>query len=324
MSKSSRPAGRASRLAALLALSAAGTAGLIAAAASPALASTPTVHTASSSSTARVYRFTTLDDQADPTFNQLLGINGKGLVVGYFGSGADGHPNQGYQLTSPYGQANYHSENYPGAVQTQVTAINYNGNTAGFWVDAAGANHGFVEWNGVFASYDAPHSSFTQILGLNNAGTAVGFYTDHAGVNHGFKLNQATGTFTTINVPGTNTTATAINKYGDITGFTTGGNGQTIGWLLRQGRVSTFLYPNSAATTPFGINDSDEIVGSYVDGANNTHGFTLTNPLTHAHFATVDDPNGANSTVINGLNDSGVLVGFYTDAAGNTDGLLAQ
>ena len=121
MSKSSRPAGRASRLVALLALSAAGTAGLIAAAASPALASTQTVHTASSTSTARVYRFTTLDDQADPTFNQLLGINGKGLVVGYFGSGEDGHPNQGYQLTSPYSQANYHSENFPGAVQTQVT-----------------------------------------------------------------------------------------------------------------------------------------------------------------------------------------------------------
>lgn len=327
MSKPARPArsaGRVSRIAALLAFSAASTAGLISVAAAPALASTQAAHSVSSSSAAHTYRFTTLDDQADPTFNQLLGINNTGRIVGYFGSGADGHPNRGYQLTKPYGQANYLNENFPGSMQTQVTAVSNNGNTAGFWVDGTGANHGFVEWNGVFTSYDGPHSKFTQILGLNKAGIAVGFYTDKAGVNHGFKLSQATGKFTTLKVSGTNTTATAINNNGDITGFTTGGDGETIGWLLHQGHVSTFVYPGGGATTPFGINDNDEIVGSYVDGANNTHGFTLTTPLTKAHFATVDDGAGAGGTVINGLNDSGKLVGFYTDAALNVHGFLAQ
>ena len=49
------------------------------------------------------YRFTTLDNQADPTFNQLLGINQHGVIAGYFGSGAMGHPNKGYLLTAPYG-----------------------------------------------------------------------------------------------------------------------------------------------------------------------------------------------------------------------------
>jgi hypothetical protein len=49
--------------------------------------------------TARIgYGFRTLDDTADPTFNQLLGINDSGLIAGYFGSGAPGHPNMGYQL----------------------------------------------------------------------------------------------------------------------------------------------------------------------------------------------------------------------------------
>ena len=45
--------------------------------------------------------FTTLNNQADPTFNQLLGINDQGVIAGYFGSGDTGHPNQGYtaQLT---------------------------------------------------------------------------------------------------------------------------------------------------------------------------------------------------------------------------------
>ena len=33
------------------------------------------------------YTFKTLDDHADPTFNQLLGINDHGKIAGYFGSG---------------------------------------------------------------------------------------------------------------------------------------------------------------------------------------------------------------------------------------------
>src|SRR5579871_4509728 len=61
------------------------------------------------------YAFTTLDDQADPTFNQLLGINDHGVIAGYFGSGLSGHPNKGYTLVPPYGQGNYINENFPGS-----------------------------------------------------------------------------------------------------------------------------------------------------------------------------------------------------------------
>src|SRR5712691_7250571 len=50
------------------------------------------------------YTFKTLNDHADPTFNQLLGINNHGKIAGYFGSGATGHPNKGYTLSPPYGQ----------------------------------------------------------------------------------------------------------------------------------------------------------------------------------------------------------------------------
>ncbi len=51
-------------------------------------------------------KFTTLDDQADPTFNQLLGINDEGKIAGYFGSGTPPtvHPNKGYTLNFPYSQ----------------------------------------------------------------------------------------------------------------------------------------------------------------------------------------------------------------------------
>jgi hypothetical protein len=274
------------------------------------------------------FTFTTLDDQADPTFNQLLGINDKRTIVGYFGSGAPGHPNQGYRLVRPYAQSSYINENFPGSVQTQVVAINNLRDTAGFWVDGANKNFGFVEWNGVFTSFRNPHTgkgTVNQLLGLNDAGIAVGFYTDGNGVNHGYELNQATGQFTAIVPPGgSNVTAAGINDNGDVTGFYTAASGAVVGYLLKGNTFSEFEFPGSANTTPFGINKKDQIVGAYVDASGMTHGFLLSNPLNHAQWQSIDDPNGIGTTLLNGLNDRDDLVGFYVDAAGNTDGFLAQ
>ena len=56
---------------------------------------------AASAASAQTFSFTTLDNPGDPTFNQLLGINDNGVIVGYFGSGAAGHPNVGYEISPP-------------------------------------------------------------------------------------------------------------------------------------------------------------------------------------------------------------------------------
>ncbi len=77
------------------------------------------------------YTFKTLDNSSDLTFNQLLGINGNGLIAGYFGSGLKGHPNRGYLLSND-GSGSYTSENFPGAAQTQVTGLDNVGVTVGF------------------------------------------------------------------------------------------------------------------------------------------------------------------------------------------------
>ena len=137
---------RLKRSAAALAAGLAASAGTLALPSAAAQAATP------GHRTAVTYKFTTLDDAADPTFNQLLGINVHNVICGYFGSGAAGHPNMGYQLKPPYGQADYVNENFPGSAQTQVTGLNNFIDTAGFWVSKAGTNRGFVEWNGVFSS----------------------------------------------------------------------------------------------------------------------------------------------------------------------------
>ena len=289
-------------------------------------------HAHQATATATNYTFSTLDDQADPTFNQLLGINSHNVIAGYFGSGATGHPNQGYLLNPPYGQSSYVSENFPGSVQTQVTGLNNKGDSSGFWVGANGTNHGFVEWNGVFASYNDPNTphmagSVNQLLGVNNNGVAVGFYNDAKGNSHPYEVNQATGVFTAIHVPGKTAVATGINNNGDIVGFSTGSHGKSFSWLLSGGHLTTFGFPGipgGSHTQAFGINDKDQIVGSYLDSSGMSHGFLLTGPKGPAsHWQTIDDPGGVGSTVINGINDAGDLAGFYTDSAGNTDGMLA-
>jgi hypothetical protein len=274
------------------------------------------------------YTFTTLDNQADPTFNQLLGINSHNVISGYFGAGTPGHPNKGYLLNPPYAQSNYVNENFPGSAQTQVTSLNNLGDTAGFWVTANNTNHAFIEWNGVFTSYNDPNTphmagSVNQILGINNSGEAVGFYNDKNGHAHAFRLNQGTGKFAAIDVPGTSVTATGVNTAGDVVGISTTG-AVTSSWLKIGSSLTAFQFPGGSDTQAFGINTKNQIVGSYLDGSGVQHGFVLTNPLgPHSVWQSIDDPNGIGSTVVNGINTAGDLVGFYTDAAGNTDGMLA-
>jgi len=87
------------------------------------------------------YNFQSISNPNDVTFTQLLGINNAGAIAGYFGSGATGHPNQGFTLILPN---SFTSENFPSSVQTQVVGINNAGDTAGFYIDTAGVTHGFA------------------------------------------------------------------------------------------------------------------------------------------------------------------------------------
>jgi CHRD domain len=277
------------------------------------------------------YSFQTLDDNSDLTFNQLLGINSGGVIAGYFGSGAQGHPNMGYLL----GQGSYRNENFPGSAQTQVTGLNDNGVTVGFWSGMNNAsmsndNSGFYAINGsdyhsVNFPADSPASPpVDQLLGVNDHDVAVGFYTDAKGNNHGYEYSISGNSFSRVLDPsdtGASLTAAAINNHGDVAGFYADAAGRTDGFLKAAGGQFTSLaYPGASATSAFGVNDDDEVVGTYTDGTGNsatTHGFTWT---PGGGFAIVDDPHGIGATTINGVNDRGDLVGFYTDAKGNTDG----
>jgi hypothetical protein len=282
------------------------------------------------------FAYRTIDNHRDPTFNQLLGINNSGLIVGYFGSGAAGHPNKGYMLRSPHNQGDFSAENFPGSVQTQVTGLNDNGVSVGFWsrMDTASmhnANFGFYRFRGryhtvLFPTRNNSKPPVNQLLGVNDHGVAVGFYSDSSNTNHGYTYNIFTHRFRIVRVPGeSNVTAAAINNLGDIAGFGTDSAGVTVGYLLRSdGTTFSLAVPGASATQAFGVNDGDVVVGAYTVGSGSSamsYGFEWAPGI---GFETISDPNGIGSTVINGINDRGTIVGFYTDAAGNTDGMLAH
>ena len=306
----------------------------------PASASTQAAQAPAANGSSR-YQFTTLDNAKDLTFNQLLGINDNGHIAGYFGSGAAGHPNKGYLLRPPFGQGNYQNLNFPGSVQTQVTGLNDEGVQVGFWSTQNNANltnnnFGFYLRNGQFHTVNFPTGDnasppVDQLLGVNNHDVAVGFYTNGQGNNRGFEYNIITHRFSRVLKPGApagtagpSLTAAAINNRGDVAGFYTNSRGVTVAFLkYGYGRFLTLAVRGASMTQAFGVNDRDEVVGSYTVGTGNNavmHGFTWR----PGHgFTTVDDPHGIGTTIINGVNDRGDLVGFYTDSAGNTDGMLA-
>ena len=286
------------------------------------------------------YQFRTVDNARDLTFNQLLGVNNEGVIAGYLGSGAQGHPNQGYLLRN----GSFTPENFPGSVQTQVTGLNDRGVTVGFWSGMNNANQvndnfGFYSAGGRFHSVNFPTGNnaspqVDQLLGVNDHDIAVGFYTNAQGGNRGYTYDIRTRTFNRVLVPGApagqdqgsgpSLTAAGINNHGDVTGFYARTSSRTDAFLrLGSGRFLTLAVPGAAMTQALGVNDSDEVVGVYTVGSGDSaqmHGFTWR----PGHgFRTVDDPHGIGATVVNGVNDAGELVGFYTDAAGNTDGMIA-
>jgi len=285
-----------------------------------------------SAASAQTFTFSTLDNPADPTFNQLLGINDHGTIVGYFGSTAVGHPNIGYEISPPY--TKFVSNNQPGSVQTQATGINNAGYTAGFWSDTnlggGDANFAFLRapigHNFTYVSTIDPDTGsvprISQALGINNSNVVAGFFADANGATHGFTYTLATGAYTTFNANNASVAFTGINDSGTTCGTVTTAQQITYGFTRNAsgGVFGSFRVPGSKNTQLLGINNEGVTVGFYTDGNNLMHGLYYV-PAT-GNWLRVDDPDGVQGTVINGLNNKNELVGFYTDAAGNVHGMV--
>lgn len=123
---------------------------------------------------------------------------------------------------------------------------------------------------------------------------------------------NGTCSFQTLQLPGNANgfdSVEAINDIGAIVGNIADANEQlSRGYLLFNGKLTTFKFPGSLLTAAHDINNHAQIVGEYTDRYDHLHGFVVHS----GGFQTIDVP-GTSDTVVEGINDFGDMVGFFVN-----------
>ena len=180
----------------------------------------------------------------------------------------------------------------------------------------AAQGHGIT----LFDAPDAGHGleQGTLAICINQGGTVAGYYIDSNRKEHGF-VRAANAAITEFDVPNLHgPLVTAINASGEVVGYGTrvsGGDGTNHGFLRRNTTYIAINVPGSADTVVTGINDSDEMAGSFDDAAGIWHGFIREASGTYTTF---DEPDATLSqlglgTRVLGINAGGDVTGYYND-----------
>jgi uncharacterized membrane protein len=256
---------------------------------------------------------------ADLSHDSAYSINDNGDVAGSFATNTDESNDieHGFLLRSGV----FTQYDVPGSHDTEVGAINNNGDFAGTFSDTGSQNfdHGFVVRNGKLKTFDVFNTcSFPDINGMNNDGDIVGAFdrtskdcNNFFGTHAFFRSEE--GGLTQFDIAGAvGTEAQGINDKLCIVGFWTDGSFNDHGFLIRNLKdVVLFDYPGATETDPYGINDAGVIVGSYVDSSDNTHGFLRT-PEPNVTYTTIDEGTDI-PTALRAINKHGNMAGFITE-----------
>ena len=154
------------------------------------------------------YSYMKVNNNTDPTFNQLLGINDSGLIAGLLRLRRGWAPQPRLPRLGSLRSGPFQQRELPPAAQTQVTGLNNTGATVGFFVDTARRPAGLPLLPPPLPHGQLPDGQPGQARRRSAArrqrqGVAVGFYTDAKGVNHGYVYNIHTTTSTCSRRPGT-------------------------------------------------------------------------------------------------------------------------
>jgi hypothetical protein len=225
---------------------------------------------------------------AKSTSTAIMGVNDLGDRVGFYMK-TDG-TRHGFIL---YHQGTFKVIDYPGLSSPYFTVpmgINKVGTAVGgIWSISATGTFSSSGWewvNGTFSSMNPGGTGngtcCQSVNGISNNGSTVGqvFLTDFwqawfsQGTDQDFWKYQSGDSF-----------AEAVDQNADVAGYSSVAGG----WFAqkieanegsgdREGTISFKVvnYPNSQSTTPFGMNDSRNLAGTYVDSSGQQHGFTAT------------------------------------------------
>ena len=208
-------------------------------------------------------------------FNSPRAINNAGIVTGFYDAPNGDETRYIYDSNTNTFSSPLHANAPHG---TYYQGINDAGQVASPYYDAANVGHSAI-YNvntGLFTDLpDVPTSFGTdttaEAIALN--GDYVANYTDSNGNPQGSVHRN--GVYTSLMFPGANSTrADSINSHGLIAGryFTSaGGEG---GFLYDSGKFYDIEFPGAVLTdVEFGLNDSNQIAGYYVDQNLGIHSF---------------------------------------------------
>jgi probable HAF family extracellular repeat protein len=215
-------------------------------------------------------------------------------------------------------QYKFTTVDFPGAPQTNLFAVNDEGQYVGALIDndANMTNHAIffdgktlrlLDPNGVIGA------NFSFALSLNLRGDIVGGYIDGSNVAHGFLYNG--GKVTTIDFPGASGTfAFGINDKREIIGVYNDAAQHQHAFLLRKGVFTNIDLPGGVLTVPFSINDWSAIAGQFQDGSKAPgHGYLQ---LDNGKFTTFDAPGAPpDSTFFISINNFNRILGTWIDTS---------
>jgi hypothetical protein len=140
-------------------------------------------------------------------------VNSDGIRMGYLGIAGKYKRDFGLQIN--------------GYLQNSPRGVDHTSGIDGYFIDADGAEHGFVQYDGTVQVIDYPDNRavLTVLEAINKAGEAPGQWNDTAGNPHAFVLKTTKSTFTTLD-PGDGSTfqqAWGINSHGLVALSTSNG-----------------------------------------------------------------------------------------------------
>ena len=202
------------------------------------------------------------------------GINAAGDIVGFYpskqalGGKAFLYSNGTFTDIKPPGSSG-------GAI---AYGINDAGTIIGTYVDANGAQHGFIETGSTYTSFDVPGETITIGVSINNNGEYTSQTADANGNEHSFIYTG--GVYTELLFPNaTSTRAHQINNAGTVALGWIDSSGNENGGLYERKHVTYILEndPLGGITGVEGINDSNTLVGIFATPTDTVYeGFVAT------------------------------------------------
>jgi probable HAF family extracellular repeat protein/VCBS repeat-containing protein len=136
-----------------------------------------------------------------------------------------------------------------------------------------GTVHAFLYNGSSTISIEPTGSTDSRAVAINAAGEVVGTAIDSSGHEHGFLYNGSTSV--EFDVPGsTTTTPTAMNASGQVVGTS-----DHYAFIYSNGTVTMLQPAGLQGSEAYGITDSGEVLGRYIDSNNVWHTFSAT-PVT--------------------------------------------